>query len=228
MSYRRSVGANRFDCLDTDEEYTVFTSTVNISRKAEKKLKEIENLESRPICELNTEELAKLSRKQEWMNILYPKQRQSTYIPTKREAKKLIEKCKKLERKRIETERKRMETERKAEEEKRRLFEAEEKRRKEEEEKMAKIVEEERKKHIEQRERMRKLEQELRNKVAHQNKKVQLETEYVNMLACCNGNNDKTFRKMSLKYHPDRNKSEPELATQNQSYLLDLKEKYDV
>ena len=59
------------------------------------------------------------------------------------------------------------------------------------------------------------------------NKKINVEEEYQELLLLYNGNNNKTFRILSLKYHPDKNVDNLEWANEMQKKLGVCKEKYD-
>lgn len=59
------------------------------------------------------------------------------------------------------------------------------------------------------------------------NKKVNVEEEYRELLLLHNGNNNKTFRVLSLKYHPDKNVGKLEWANEMQKKLGVCKEIYD-
>jgi len=54
----------------------------------------------------------------------------------------------------------------------------------------------------------------------------EIETEYLKQSKKFNGNKDKVFRKLSLKYHPDKNIGNEKLANENQKKLSEIHEKY--
>jgi len=60
------------------------------------------------------------------------------------------------------------------------------------------------------------------------NKKVNIEEEYLDLLLLHDGNNNKTFRVLSLKYHPDKNVGNLEWANEMQKKLGVCKEKYEI
>ena len=55
-----------------------------------------------------------------------------------------------------------------------------------------------------------------------------LELEYKLLFLQNNKNNDKTFRQLSLKYHPDKNVDKQEWALKKQKELLDVKNKFEL
>lgn len=104
-------------------------------------------------------------------------------------------------------------------EEERKRKEAEIKRREERKE-------EERKKEEQKKEedKKRKILEILKKKT---NKIINIEEEYRELLLLHNGNNNKTFRMLSLKYHPDKNVGKLEWATEMQKKLGVCKNIYD-
>jgi len=65
-------------------------------------------------------------------------------------------------------------------------------------------------------------------KFYHEKEKVitELEREFFEMFSKTDRNADKTFRKLSTKYHPDKNTGRKEWAEHNQKLLGELREKY--
>jgi len=55
---------------------------------------------------------------------------------------------------------------------------------------------------------------------------TELEGEFLEMFSKTDRNADKTFRKLSTKYHPDKNAHRKEWAEHNQKSLGELREKY--
>jgi hypothetical protein len=84
----------------------------------------------------------------------------------------------------------------------------------------------------EQKEKMRKEEERKRKFLDKKtNKKInrdvkRLEDEYKNLLLLHNGNNDKTFRILSLKYHPDKNVGRQTWASEMQKQLGEFRDKF--
>ena len=111
------------------------------------------------------------------------------------------------------------------------------KKNKKEEERKKKEIEikrrEDRKKEEEIKEEKRK-EEERKRKILEilfakkTNKKINVEEEYLELLLLHNGNNNKTFRVLSLKYHPDKNVGNLEWANEMQIKLGVCKEKYEI
>jgi len=108
----------------------------------------------------------------------------------------------------------------------------EERKRKKEEEKMKKEEEERRvyeeyKKKLEENEKKQKEEQRKRKNQEKKAKKngKHLEEEYRNLLLLHHGNNDKTFRLLSLKYHPDKNVGRQTWVSEMQKQLGEIREK---
>jgi hypothetical protein len=173
------------------------TSREIFLRKAAKKLKEIERLEEKAkYHSLTREECEKINQKYFWSACFYPEEKKS---PEKKKKNKKEE-----ERKRKEEEMKRREKRKKEEELKRK-----EERKKEEDKK--------------EEERKRKIIEILAKKT---NTKINIEEEYRELLLLHNGNNNKTFRMLSLKYHPDKNVGKLEWANEMQKRLGVCKEIY--
>lgn len=183
------------------------SNDVNMDRKATKKLREIESLKNKDKKDLTDSEKEKISKEQYWKDILDPvKESMKESI---KEAKKRLKKEK--EKEKIK-ERRRREKERILEEEFKKREEEEIKRQKERQQRY-----EEYKRQEEERERR----EEETNKEYYP-----IDLEYKQILKEFGGNLGKTFRKCSLKYHPDRNIGNEELANENQKKLLEVHEKY--
>jgi hypothetical protein len=196
-----------------DEEST----HINMERKANKKMREIAFLKQKDT--LTDSEKEKISRELFWKNILNPPSPEppnETENDTKKRLKKEKERLKKKE----EKERKRREKEKREEEQQRKKKEEKERARREKE----KRQEEQQRKKKEEKERARREEEHRWNR--EDKREDPIETEYKRVLKDCDGNKEKTFRKCSLKYHPDRNKGEN--ATQNQQRLLEIHQKYSM
>jgi hypothetical protein len=86
---------------------------------------------------------------------------------------------------------------------------------------------EERKEEERRKEEQKKEEDKKRKIVEILNKKTNnIEEEYRELLLLHNGNNNKTFRMLSLKYHPDKNVGKLEWANEMQKKLGLCREKY--
>jgi len=193
------------------------SNDVNIERKATKKLREIESLKNKEKKDLTDSEKEKISKEQYWKDILDPVKEsiKESIKDTKKRLKKEKEKEKIKERRRREKERI-LEEERKRQKERDERFEEYKRQYKERERR----EEEERERYEEEEERERQ-EQYIKQKEYYQ-----IELEYKQNLKEFGGNLGKTFRKCSLKYHPDRNIGNEELANENQKKLLEIHEKY--
>lgn len=208
MSYKSRT--NVFSELE-DETISIQPASLNFRRKAEKKLREIEILEDKQCdCSISIEERNKINEKSFWQSVLYdpndPKYKDIYFKPTKKEKEKLekkrIQLAKERERKEKEQQKKRM----KEQEESERKF------RKEQEEWDRKFRE---KNNLD------------KDKIKHLNLS-KLELEYKLLFCKNNKNNDKTFRQLSLKYHPDKNVDKQEWAQKKQQELSDIKNKFEL
>jgi transcriptional adapter 2-alpha len=181
---------NIYNELNDEDVDVNQNSNTNFHRKAEKKLREIEKLESKPGIYLTDEEIKKINDKFFWQSVLYPEKKNIFFEPTKKEKEKIEKKRIKIEREKIAREKER-EKEREREREK-------------------------------EREKER-----IKRKNSNLIKVSDLELEYKKEFLKNNSNNDKTFRQLSLKYHPDKNVSNPVWAQEKQQELLDIKNKYE-
>ena len=214
MSYGKTYSYNRFDELTSEDD----NITENQERKIKKKLREIEKLKRKNPRELTTEENNKIKNEDYWKNYLNPKQfsdsennasNKSTVkhnttedierkkrqlkknkIKNKKRMEREIKQQKKLQKqlemKRREQERKRVEQERKRREQERKRFE-EERKRFEEEHRLFEINREK------------------------NNMRNEIRQDYYKLSKKCK-NQETIFRKLSLKYHPDKNIDNEEWA----------------
>ena len=201
---------NLFSAIaETDDDFKI-TSRESFLRKASKKLKEIEILKEKgKYHSLTTDECLKLEKESFWEACLYEETKPSK--PNLKEDRK---------RKKEEEQRQKQEEQKKKEEEQRRVYEEykrkieEEQRQKREEEKIRKEEERKRKK------------QEKKTKKQVKSLSLSLEEEYRNLLLLHRGNNNKTFRLLSLKYHPDKNVGKQTWANEMQKKLVDCREMF--
>jgi len=202
---------NIYENLDSDDSNDAEKTTQNEKRKASKKLREIELLERKE--KLTTAEIEKINMKSKWTNILYPIQ----------DVKLPDEECKtKQQARHMEREKKReKEKEKQRKEDERREREAE--RREQERAKWEKIRREKEKEAKREKEKEAKREKEEIQKIC------KLEKEFRDELAKTgDGNVNRVFRILSLKYHPDRNinKETVEDSVEKQKILGNIREKY--
>lgn len=192
--------SNRFSVLDPDETLTDSSvSQKNLLKKAEKKLREIESLKAKK-GELSKEEAEKVASEPYWQRIVTPLSKHENTGETKnkkrREQRKQREE---QEREEQERQRKRAEYNRKQE--------REEYNRKQEREKQNK----------------KRSFDEMQSKT-----KSTLDYMFVlgefNTLNQIHQNADKTFRILSLKYHPDKNIGRDKWATAMQQHLVNVKD----
>jgi len=190
-----------------DDDVVKDPGTTNERRKAEKKLKEIQTLIKK--TSHTKEELDKLATEQHWKDIIdwfdNPKKTEETQQTIKNRLKRKREK-EKRERQLEEILKQRERREKEAEEQKRRHEEYRKQRQEEE------FRKQEQKR---QEEEFRKQEQ----------KRQYLWSEFE---ALYHQNNDvnKTFRKLSMKYHPDKNIGKQEWAEANQKELTNIRDHY--
>ena len=182
-------------------------------KKALKKLREIDALKSKGLSHLSAQELEKVSQERHWKSFLpgfiqeiAREKLVSVKVPPSPKKLKQMEKKAEL-RRRAELEKERKETERKRREEyEREEKEAEKKRRKQQEDRERK---------------QQKKEEKRRQEELMKSPEYAMEFEFQEMIKKCGGNVDSAFRKLSLKYHPDKNSGKDQM----QKILLDLKEK---
>lgn len=188
---------NIFSTIAENDDDFKITPREKFLKKAAKKLNEIERLKEKgKYHSLTIEECEKLLKEDFWKACLY----EEPLKPNLTEERK-----------------RKKEEERRVYDEYKKKMEEEERKRKEEE----------------QREKMRKEEDERKRKFLDKktNKKInrdvkRLEDEYRNLLLLHNGNNDKTFRLLSLKYHPDKNVDRITWASEMQKQLGEIREKF--
>jgi curved DNA-binding protein CbpA len=200
---------NRYSNLSIDE---VDSTPTNMKRKAEKKLREIENLKQRST--LTPEELNKLAREQEWLDILNPPPPTQTFSnepvkQTNKQRKK--EKEREAKKKRAEELRKQQEAREEKEREAREKYQREYQAR-QEEFRRARREQEERQRTEE--EATRKRNAALGNKYMNDPLAIELYTTYNDPLAIhlyteygdvkTQKENRIAFHRLSLKYHPDK------------------------
>jgi len=198
-----SKHANAFDILeDTEPE-------IPSIKKALKKLREIDALKSKGLSHLSAQELEKVSQEKHWKSFLpgfvqeiAREKLVSAKVPPSPKKLKQMEKKAEL-RRRAELEKERKDAERK---------------RREEYEREEKEAEKKRRKQQEDRERKQ---QKRRQEELMKSPEYAMEFEFQEMIKKCGGNVDSAFRKLSLKYHPDKNSGKDQM----QKILLDFKEK---
>jgi len=203
---------NIFSVIAENDEDFKITPREKFLKKASKKLNEIERLKEKgKYHSLTIEECQKLGKEDFWKACLY-KEPLKPNIKEERKRKKEEEKKKKEE-----EEKKRQEEWMRQYEEKKKKEEIDKKQR-EETEKKKREEETKRKKEENQKNQTKnkKIKRDLKN----------LEDEYRNLLLLHNGNNDKTYRILSRKYHPDKNNHQLEWANQMQCELGVCKEKF--
>lgn len=203
---------NIFSAIAENDDDFKITPREKFLKKAAKKLNEIERLKEKgKYLSLTAEECEKLGQEDFWNACLYEEPSKSN-IKEERKRKKEEEQKKKQELR---------------EEEQRRVYEEHKKKMEEEQKKREEMRKEE-----EQKEKMRKEEERKRKFLDKKtNKKInrdakRLEDEYKNLLLLHNGNNDKTFRILSLKYHPDKNVDKITWASEMQKQLGGFREKF--
>jgi len=193
---------NRYATLSFDE----INESFNMKRKAEKKLREIETLKKR--TNHTPEELAKIAREQEWLDILNPPPPTTPHLSTEpakqtnKQRKK--EKEREAKKKRAEELRKQQEAREQKEQEQREKYQREYQARQEEVRRAWK----------EQEERQRKRDATLGNKYVNDPLAIELYTTFNSPLAIhlyteygdvkTKKENRIAFHRLSLKYHPDK------------------------
>jgi flagellar biosynthesis GTPase FlhF len=204
---------NIFSAIAENDDDFKITPREKFLKKAAKKLNEIERLKEKGICNsLTIDECEKLLKEDFWKSCLFEEPLKPN-IKEERKRKKEEEKMKKQE------------EERRVYEEYKKKMEEKERKRKEEQ----KREEEEYRKRKEEEYRKRKEEERKRKNQETKARKngKSLEDEYKNVLLLHHGNNDKTFRLLSLKYHPDKNVGRPIWASEMQKQLGGFREKYN-
>jgi hypothetical protein len=231
MGYLKAT-INKFDALDEDDDREVDAPTSNRQRKAIKKLREIVELEKKTRCELNPDQLKKISEKQKWERELTPTTKTNNIhknvddIERKRRQHKKTQKRKRERKKREEKRRLREERERllrEEREERERLLREERERLLREErerflrEERERLLREERERLLrEEKERLLREERErfLREERERLLNKKGCFDEFViqnkirdtfNELYKIHGDKKKVTRLLLLRYHPDKN-----------------------
>ena len=208
---------NRYSNLSIDE---VDSTPTNMKRKAEKKLREIEHLKQRTT--LTPEELNKLAREQEWLDILNPPPptEPSSSEPVKQTNKqRKKEKEREAKKKRAEELRKQQEAREEKEREAREKYQREYQARQEEFRRARREQEEHQRKEWEELRRKeeeanRKRNATLGNKYMNDPLAIELYTTFNDPLAIhlyteygdvkTQKENRIAFHRLSLKYHPDK------------------------
>ena len=198
------------------------TGTNNERRKAEKKLKEIQILLKK--TSHTKEELDKLATEQHWKDIIdwidNPKKMEETQKTIKNRLKRKREK-EKRERELEEILKQRRRREKEAEEQKRRYQEYRKQRQEEEFRKQEQNRQEE---EFRKQEQTRQEEEEFRK---HHYEHQDLWSEFGAMYRQNNDVN-KTFRKLSVKYHPDKNIGKKQWSEAKQQELTNIRDHYSI
>jgi len=196
------------------------------SRKAEKKLREIDKLKQKSVH--TKEEIEKLKTETYYRRIVNPfykseEEKNEEFISAECKRKEIEELKQRQYARHLEKEKRRQQKNNKEREKKEKEMEKErEKKEKEMEKERA-----ERKKSYSEREKREREEKRHRFEftIKPQIKPVtNLEIEYYSLLKKHENNNDKTFRVLSKKYHPDRNLDNKEWAENQQKQLLEIRE----
>jgi hypothetical protein len=234
------MSPNIYEHLDhLDDDVVKYPGTTNERRKAEKKLKEIQALIKK--TSHTKEELDKLATEQHWKDIIdwfdnpkktaetKPEETQKTIkIRLKRKREK-----EKRERELEEILKQRQRREKEAEEQKRRHEEYRKQRQEEEEfrkQEQKRQQEEFRKQR--QEEKFRKQEQKRQQKEFRKQRQEEEFRKHQHLWsefdALYRQNNDvnKTFRKLSVKYHPDKNIGKQEWSEAKQKELTNIRDHY--
>ncbi len=206
MSYTRIK--NRFQALEVDELGD--PTTTQLGRKAIKKLREIETLKSKP--NPTTEEREKIASERYWQNILHPEENKSDNKPTAKEMKKQAAKEKRWKREEEKNNQKILRAEQEIQEGLKREQARQESARKAREE--ARIL-------FESQREQRALEEIL--DPFHENPlAIVIYNEYMAISRI--ENHKMAFRKLSMKYHPDKNPTKN--TTLHQQILHHIHDKF--
>ena len=223
------MSPNMYVHLDNlDDDVVKYSGTNNERRKAEKKLKEIQTLLKK--TSHTKEELDKLATEQHWKDIIdwidNPKKTEETQKTIKNRLKRKREK----EKRERELEEIRKRREKEAEEQKRLQEEILKQRRKREKE-----AEEQKRRHQEDRKQKRQEEEEFRKQQQkreeeeefrkHHHEHQDLWCEFYSLYRQ-NNNVNKTFRKLSVKYHPDKNIGKKQSTEAKQKELTNIRDYY--
>ena len=203
--------------LDDD----VITGTNNERRKAEKKLKEIQILLKK--TSHTKEELDKLATEQHWKDIIdwidNPKKMEETQKTIKNRLKRKREK----EKRERELEEIRKRREKEAEEQKRRHEEILKQRQQREKE-----AEEQKRRYQEDRKQKRQEEEEFRKRQEEEFREHQELWSEFDAMYRQNNDVNKTFRKLSVKYHPDKNIGKKQWSEAKQQELTNIRDHYSI
>lgn len=203
---------NIFSAIAVNDDDFKITPREKFLKKAAKKLNEIERLKEKgKYHSLTAEECEKLGQEDFWNACLY-EEPDKPNMKEERKLKKEEEKIKKAELKKEE--------ERRVYDEYKKKMEENERKQKEEAQKEKMRKEEEQTRKIEQEKKRKNQEKKAKKNGKH------LEEEYRDLLLLHHGNNDKTFRLLSLKYHPDKNVGRTIWANEMQQKLGVYREKY--
>jgi len=198
-----------------EEEIAYMPSRTAEVRKALKKLREIDALKEK--TEYTPEELEKLATETYWKNILDPPNTKSS-----EEAERKAKQYKRHAEKESKKEAKRL-----AEEE--RMRKQNEARLKREAEEMArKKQRQDERKQTEEKTR-REYEEKMQAELEQYHRETQFKQQYMNEFAIAVSiykSPDRAFRKLSLKYHPDKNPENREHAEKIQKILGEIREQY--
>ena len=210
--------------LDDD----VITGTTNERRKAEKKLKEIQTLLKK--TSHTKEELDKLATEQHWKDII-------DWIDNPKKTAEKTEETPKMIKNRLKRKREKEKRERELEEilkqRRRREKEAEEQKRRHEEYRKKRQEEEEFRKQEQKRqeeEEFRKQEQKRQEEEEFRKHHYEHQDLWSEFQALYRQNNDvnKTFRKLSVKYHPDKNIGKKQWSEAKQQELTNIRDHYSI
>lgn len=220
---------NTFESLVTNEE----NSTNNPKRKANKKLREIEKLIKKK--HHTPDEKKKIDQKDHWENFLEhtPLNYKSENAELKKKQnnrheiklQKKIENIENIER--LNKKRACLKAEKKVrlEAEKRVRLEAE-KRARLEARKRARLQEARERALLEAR-KYEKIYRNMMNKSGEEKNETLILIEYYKLLEKNKYNNDKTFRQISKKYHPDKNLDNSHMAHEKQKIVTYIKDKFN-
>jgi hypothetical protein len=185
------------------------------SRKAEKKLREIDKLKQKSVH--TKEEIEKLKTETYYRRIVNPfykseEEKQEEFIAAECKRKEIEELKQRQYARHLEKEKRRQQKKNKEREKKEKEME------KERAERNKSYSEKEKRERDEKRHRF---DFTIKPQIKPD---TNLEIEYYSLLKKHENNNDKTFRVLSKKYHPDRNLDNKEWAENQQKQLLEIRE----
>ena len=214
------MSPNMYEHLDQLDDDVITGGTNNERRKAEKKLKEIQILLKK--TSHTKEELDKLATEQHWKDIIdwidNPKKTAEKTEETQKTIKNRLKRKREKEKRERELEENRKRREKEAEEQKRRheeILKQRRQREKEAEEQKRRYQEEE---EFRKQQQKRQEEEEFRE---HQDLWSEFDAMYRQ-----NNNVNKTFRKLSVKYHPDKNIGKKQWSEAKQQELTNIRDHY--